>query len=51
VTRAVPSPALRLRAEGDLDGDGNYATFERRADVVDGQLVPDPILFVRDRIE
>ena len=50
-TRELPSPALRLRAEGDLDGDGDYSTFERRADVVDGELTPDPILFVRDRIE
>lgn len=42
-----------FRAEGDLDGDGNYSVFERRAavDPETGELVPLGILYVRDRIE
>jgi type II secretory pathway pseudopilin PulG len=43
---------LTLRAEGDLDGDGVYSTFERRADIAPhGVLVPDPVLHIDDRIE
>ena len=43
---------LTLRAEGDLDGDGIYSTFERRADVAPhGVLVADPVLHIDDRVE
>ena len=41
-----------LRAEGDLDGDGLYSSFERRASVLSGgKLQPDNVLHVQDRIE
>jgi type II secretory pathway pseudopilin PulG len=44
--------ALVLRAEGDLDGDGLFSTFERRATVESsGVLLPDPVLHIEDRIE
>jgi type II secretory pathway pseudopilin PulG len=43
---------LTLRAEGDLDGDGNYSSFERRARVeAHGVLTPDQVLHIVDRIE
>lgn len=43
---------LVLRAEGDLDGDGLYSSFERHAQVLPaGKLQPDPVLHVQDRIE
>ncbi len=43
---------LTLRAEGDLDGDGERSTFERRARANDqGELEPSDILYVRDRAE
>lgn len=42
---------LSLRAEGDLDGDGARSLVERRAAVRDGELVPQGILYVRDRTE
>lgn len=43
---------LVLRAEGDLDGDGLYSTYERRARLLPrGKLQPDPVLHVRDRVE
>ena len=43
---------LVLRAEGDLDGDGLYSSFERRAKVLPGgKLQPDPVLHVQDRVE
>lgn len=43
---------LTLRAEGDLDGDGERSVFERRAAAnEDGQLEPFGILYVRDRVE
>jgi type II secretory pathway pseudopilin PulG len=43
---------LVLRAEGDLDGDGLYSSFERHARVLAaGKLQPDPVLHVQDRIE
>ncbi len=52
---ALPTPkvaALSLRAEGDLDGDGAYSRFERGANLgAPGELVPDPVLRVRDRVE
>ncbi|MFW6087257.1 MAG: pilus assembly FimT family protein [Myxococcota bacterium] len=45
-------PVLTLRAEGDLDGDGTFSTYERLATVSDeGLLVPTDVLFVRDRME
>ena len=45
-------PALVLRAEGDLDGDGEYSTFERSFVVNEkGGLVPAELLMVRDRTE
>jgi type II secretory pathway pseudopilin PulG len=44
--------ALVLRAEGDLDGDGVYSTFERRAEVQPGGVLqPEPVLHIQDRIE
>ena len=43
---------LTLRAEGDLDGDGERSVFERRFRATeDGRLVPFGILYVRDRVE
>lgn len=48
---ASEGPVLTLRAEGDLDGDGVLSRFERRSQDQDGELVPDPLLIMRDRIE
>jgi hypothetical protein len=45
------SPAVTLRAEGDLDSDGVLSRFERKAVVRDGRLVLDPLLIVHERIE
>jgi type II secretory pathway pseudopilin PulG len=43
---------LILRAEGDLDGDGVYSRFERRAQInADGTFTPEPVLHIEDRIE
>jgi Tfp pilus assembly protein PilE len=43
---------LTLRAEGDLDGDGERSVFERRARANDtGELEPSDVLYVRDRVE
>lgn len=43
---------LTLRAEGDLDSDGERSVFERRARANErGELEPSGILFVRDRVE
>jgi type II secretory pathway pseudopilin PulG len=43
---------LTIRAEGDLDGDGERSIFERRARANDdGELEPAGILYVRDRTE
>lgn len=43
---------LTIRAEGDLDGDGERSVFERRARANDdGELEPSDILYVRDRME
>lgn len=43
---------LRLRAEADLDGDGTYSLFERRARILpNGELRAEPVLHVEDRIE
>jgi type II secretory pathway pseudopilin PulG len=43
---------LTLRAEGDLDGDGERSVFERRFRATeDGRLEPFGILYVRDRVE
>ncbi len=48
----APVPSLLLRAEGDLDGDGVYSEFERTARITTpGELVPDPVLHVVDRVE
>jgi type II secretory pathway pseudopilin PulG len=45
-------PMLLLRAEGDLDGDGEYSTFERSSVVSEnGELVPTRLLVVKDRME
>lgn len=44
-------PLLTLRAEGDLDSDGVLSRFERTANDVDGELVLEPLLDVRNRIE
>jgi type II secretory pathway pseudopilin PulG len=44
--------ALILRAEGDLDGDGNYSRFERRAQIdAAGELRAEPVLHIEDRVE
>jgi type II secretory pathway pseudopilin PulG len=52
---ALPTPGtgvLVVRAEGDLDGDGVLSSFERSASIqVAGELSPDPLLRVRERIE
>jgi hypothetical protein len=42
---------LRLRAEGDLDGDGVMSRFERTAVVRDGELVLEPLLAIHERVE
>lgn len=43
---------LTLRAEGDLDADGERSVFERRSTATeDGELEPFGILYVRDRAE
>ncbi len=43
---------LTIRAEGDLDGDGERSIFERRARAnEEGELEPSDILYVRDRVE
>lgn len=43
---------LTIRAEGDLDDDGERSIFERRARATDdGQLVPSDVLYIRDRVE
>lgn len=49
----VPGPLLvRFRAEGDLDGDGAYSHFERRAQILPGgELRIEPVLHVEDRVE
>lgn len=45
-------PLVVLRAEGDLDGDGDRSLFERAAVVNDrGELVPSGVLWIRDRVE
>ena len=47
-----PAPSFTLRAEGDLDGDGAYSTFERTAHATaPGQLVSGPVMRIRDRVE
>jgi type II secretory pathway pseudopilin PulG len=52
VDNRTDGPLVTLRAEGDMDEDGEYSTFERSAYVdKQGELVPDPVLFVRDRTE
>lgn len=44
-------PLLTLRAEGDLDGDGQLSRFERTARERDGELVLDELVSITDRIE
>jgi type II secretory pathway pseudopilin PulG len=52
VSSDVRDGLLTLRAEGDLDGDGTYSNFERRANAGNqGKLAPDPVLHIYDRIE
>jgi hypothetical protein len=52
VTSDLRDGPVTLRAEGDLDGDGIYSNFERRANVSSqGKLTPDPVLHIYDRIE
>ena len=44
--------SFTIRAEGDLDGDGIYSNFERRATLApQGKTLPDPVLHIYDRIE
>jgi Tfp pilus assembly protein PilE len=46
------APALTVRAEGDLDGDGRLSRFERRSSIgADHVLVPARELIVEDRVE
>jgi prepilin-type N-terminal cleavage/methylation domain-containing protein len=50
----MPSGAstLVLRAEGDLDGDGTYSRFERRAQIqAGGDLLAEPVLHIENRME
>jgi type II secretory pathway pseudopilin PulG len=42
---------VTLRAEGDLDGDGDLSTFERTLGSSRGSLRPEGVLFERDRTE
>lgn len=43
---------LTIRAEGDLDEDGERSIFERRARADDeGVLIPSDVLYVRDPVE
>ncbi|MEY4580222.1 MAG: hypothetical protein RL701_4925 [Pseudomonadota bacterium] len=43
---------LILRAEGDLDGDGHYSQYERRAQILPGgELRAEPVLHIQDRVE
>ncbi len=51
IARRSPPPTVRLRAEGDLDSDGTLSVFERTLRVSEGELAPDPLLFVQDRTE
>jgi type II secretory pathway pseudopilin PulG len=45
-------PMVILRAEGDIDADGEYSTFERSAyGDKQGELTPSAPLLVRDRLE
>lgn len=47
-----PVPTLTLRAEGDLDGDGVFSRFERRAKLrARGVLEGERMLHIADRIE
>lgn len=44
--------SIVLRAEGDLDGDEKYSSFERKISLDPmGELALDKLLFVRDRVE
>jgi type II secretory pathway pseudopilin PulG len=46
------TPLVILRAEGDLDGDNDYSTFERTVVVSDqNSLVLEKLLFIKDRVE
>ncbi len=45
------APTVVLRAEGDLDDDGEYSRFERTAEARDGELVPGAVATARDRTE
>jgi hypothetical protein len=52
VGEPFPVPTLTLRAEGDLDGDGTFSRFERRAQLrARGQLEGERMLHIADRIE
>ncbi|MFK7989344.1 MAG: Tfp pilus assembly protein FimT/FimU [Sandaracinaceae bacterium] len=43
---------LTLRAEGDLDADGERSVFERRITATErGELVPFGVMYIRDRVE
>jgi len=51
--RAPPNnPMVILRAEGDLDGDNDYSTFERTV-IMSNQntLALEKLLFIKDRVE
>jgi type II secretory pathway pseudopilin PulG len=51
-TADAPYPHVALRAEGDLDGDGSYSTFERTAQGdAHGLLRPGTTLRIHDRVE
>lgn len=46
------TPMVILRAEGDLDGDDDYSTFERTVLMSDqNTLTLEKLLFIKDRVE
>lgn len=52
LNKIAGKPLLRLRAEGDLNGDGVYSLIERAADVTAaGELVPVGALVLRNVVE
>jgi type II secretory pathway pseudopilin PulG len=52
VTPPTHAAPIVLRAEGDLDGDGEYSKFERTVVAgKSGELVPTRLLRVTDRVE
>jgi hypothetical protein len=48
---AANAPSITMRAEGDLDADGEYSLFERTAEARDGELLPGRVAVALDRTE